>query len=80
MAIPANTTADEVKKVEKPIVVKESKPKPAEETIEVRSILSKIMLVNPYTKVRVPPGVVVDKVEVSSWWESQVEAGLAEWQ
>ena len=66
---------------EEPELPKEKKePEPSEEKKSVRSVLSlKIVLVNPFTKVRAIPHEVVPNVVVDSWWNSQVKAGLAKW-
>ena len=63
-----------------PTTTVKSKTKEATPKQEVKSILAKIVLVNPFTQVRASPGVVSDHIIADSWWESQVKAGLAKWQ
>ena len=74
MATPLIKNSESTKKFEAP----EAKA-PEAKTQKVKSVVTKITLSNPYTKVRVYPDTPTDNIVADNWWESQVSAGLAKW-
>lgn len=79
MAIPVSTK-NKPKTEKEPSPVESKAPTVVEPTSNVRSIITTLTLANPYTKVTVYPNTLTDHIIVDSWWESQVQAGLAKWQ
>ena len=79
-AAPKKNSKDAVKPVDsKPVEAKSAavNETPVKEEIKMAKVVTKIVMVNPYTKVKAYPN---DPVEVvyDSWWKGQVDDKVAE--